>query len=349
MTRCSNQGCGQEFNPAHNPDDGCTYHSGGPVFHEGLKSWSCCQNVNKPVLDFDEFMQIPGCTVGQHNAAAPKPQPASKPAQTTENLSMSTSADGKEVYTSGPAASSIPKPMDAVAAAKVLAPAPVEEEDDLQASVAPGTKCRHNGCSVEYVSDEVSRKEGGEASECTYHPLPPIFREGSKGYLCCKRRVLEFDEFLKIGGCKKGRHVFVAKARPQEQGEQFTDCRIDHYQTPSEVHVSVFGKQADKERSKVEFEETQIHIDIYLPQSKRFRKSIELFGPIDPQASTYKVYGTKVEILLKKHDTRSWTILEKPQRDLGPISLTFGVGGRTGTIGGKELVLDDTNKTRATV
>lgn len=29
------------------------------VFHEGLKSWSCCQDVNKPVLDFDEFMKIP--------------------------------------------------------------------------------------------------------------------------------------------------------------------------------------------------------------------------------------------------------------------------------------------------
>lgn len=24
---------------------------------------------------------------------------------------------------------------------------------------------------------------------------PPIFHEGSKGYTCCKRRVLEFDEY----------------------------------------------------------------------------------------------------------------------------------------------------------
>ena len=29
------------------------------VFHEGLKSWSCCDTVNKPVLEFDQFMQIP--------------------------------------------------------------------------------------------------------------------------------------------------------------------------------------------------------------------------------------------------------------------------------------------------
>lgn len=36
------------------------------------------------------------------------------------------------------------------------------------------------------------------------------------------------------------------------------DCRIDHYQTPSEVHVSVFAKKADQERSKVNFEDTQV-------------------------------------------------------------------------------------------
>ena len=28
------------------------------VFHEGLKSWSCCNTVNKPVLDFEEFTKI---------------------------------------------------------------------------------------------------------------------------------------------------------------------------------------------------------------------------------------------------------------------------------------------------
>lgn len=47
---------------------------------------------------------------------------------------------------------------------------------------------------------------------------------------------------------------------------------------------------------------------------------------------------------LKKKDTRSWTILEKPTRDLGGVALTFGVSGRTGTIGAKELILDDDNK-----
>ena len=49
---------------------------------------------------------------------------------------------------------------------------------------------------------------------------------------------------------------------------------------------------------------------------------------------------------MKKKDARSWTLLEKTDRDLGNINFTFGVGGRTGTIGAKDLVLDDTNKVR---
>ena len=51
-------------------------------------------------------------------------------------------------------------------------------------------------------------------------------------------------------------------------------------------------------------------------------------------------------MVLKKADNRSWAVLEKTHRTL-PISFTFGVGGRTGTIGAKELILDEQNATRA--
>lgn len=38
----------------------------------------------------------------------------------------------------------------------------------------------------------------------------------------------------------------------------------------------------------------QISLDLYLPASKRFSRSIELYGPINPGASSYKYFGTKV-------------------------------------------------------
>lgn len=55
-------------------------------------------------------------------------------------------------------------------------------------------------------------------------------------------------------------------------------------------------------------------------------------------------FSTKVELNLKKSDGRSWTVLEKTTRDLGGFQLTFGVGGRTGTIGGKEIIVDPSNQ-----
>ncbi len=105
----------------------------------------------------------------------------------------------------------------------------------------------------------------------------------------------------------------------------------------------------------------QIRLDLHLPGPKRFTRTVQLFGPVDPSASSFTVFGTKVkfsrssddafdfirsfqvEIRLKKRDGRSWALLEKTDRDLGPISLTFGVTGRTGTVGAKEFVLDEQN------
>jgi hypothetical protein len=44
---------------------------------------------------------------------------------------------------------------------------------------------------------------------------------------------------------------------------------------------------------------------------------------------------------LIKQDARSWSLLEKSEADLAGFSLTFGVKGRTGTVGGKEAIVDE--------
>jgi hypothetical protein len=54
-----------------------------------------------------------------------------------------------------------------------------------------------------------------------------------------------------------------------------------------------------------------------------------------------------VDLLLAKSDVRSWNMLEKPaDESILPqgFNLTFGVGGRTGTVGAKEVILDESNK-----
>ena len=43
-----------------------------------------------------------------------------------------------------------------------------------------------------------------------------------------------------------------------------------------------------------------------------------------------------MELILKKKDTRSWNVLERTDHSIPGFNLTFGVAGRTGTIGSKE-------------
>lgn len=343
MPTCTRKGCGKDFAADDNKGT-CTFHPGAPVFHEGLKSWSCCKEFNKPVLDFDEFMGIGGCTetdghTSEVPQAAPSTQPKAQPAIATRPPAPEKAADSnKETFT-------VAAPRLPQAAAPTPAPL-ILDEDDLSAPVNPGTQCLRNGCTVEFVSDEVNRIGDGDGTTCLYHPMPPLFREGSKGYLCCKPKVLEFEEFLKIKGCKTGRHCFVKKARASQEVEP-VQCRIDHYQTLDKIQISVFAKKVDKEQSSVKIEADKVHLDLHLPENKRFTKTVELFGVIIPDKSSFMVLGTKVELSLQKADNRSWTVLEKTDRDLGNISLTFGVSGRTGTTGAKQVVLDEGNRARS--
>ncbi|BGP46135.1 hypothetical protein JCM10450v2_001975 [Rhodotorula kratochvilovae] len=347
--KCTRRGCGQSFDPDSNDSPACSFHPGAPVFHEGLKSWSCCSDVSKPVTDFDDFMKIPPCATGTHSLEPA--EPLTKPVVDAAPAPSSTSADGKEVYgaagaSTTPAASLPPLPAAPQLAhedkvKKPVSTAYVEEQDDPDVALTKGMRCKRKACGAEF--EEQERKDG----ECNYHPGVPIFHEGSKGYSCCKRRVLEFDEFLRIEGCRSGRHLFVGPKKKDDGVEELVDCRTDHYQTPQTVIVSVFGKQADKEASSVKFEAEAMHVDLILPSRKRFTKSFPLYGPIDPAASTFKILGTKCEITLAKADARSWPSITTLDPDLASkfrVQLAFSAGGGRGTVGAKEAVLDQTNQ-----
>jgi len=349
MLKCTRKGCGNDYEESSNTDTSCHYHSGAPVFHEGLKSWSCCSDVNKPVLDFESFMTIPGCAIGSHSQDKPRPEAptSSNGVSSGSTLRMDTNLDGQEIYST---AGSATVPSVATAVTKPAVPTPrvayVEEEDDITVSIPVGTSCRRHGCDTKFVSDEDNRGHG-ESSVCIYHPAEPIFHEGSKGYRCCKRRVLEFEEFLRIKGCKTGRHLFSPKKTENGSTEELVDCRIDHYQTPAQIHVSVFAKKTDQNASSVRFEDSKVYLDLVMPASKRFKRTLDLYGPIIPTASKCTFFGTKVELVLAKADVRSWALLEETPHVNPNYNLTFGVGGRTGTVGAKAQVLDTENKARS--
>lgn len=61
-TCCKHGGCRCTYS-TKSDETICEYHPGTPIFHEGLKYWSCCQ---KKTSDFTAFMNQKGCTVGKH-------------------------------------------------------------------------------------------------------------------------------------------------------------------------------------------------------------------------------------------------------------------------------------------
>ncbi|XP_034950511.1 cysteine and histidine-rich domain-containing protein [Chelonus insularis] len=60
---CKNKPCKASYQGPQSDSETCTYHPGVPIFHEGLKFWSCCQ---KKTTDFGVFLDQPGCTQGTH-------------------------------------------------------------------------------------------------------------------------------------------------------------------------------------------------------------------------------------------------------------------------------------------
>lgn len=145
----------------------------GPIFHEGLKGWACCK---KRVVSFDDFLAIPGCTVGRHRhePGVPKPTAGSMgvdkgPAKETPKVVSET--DGGAVYTLSEALSGLdPGSGTGTTASPPELPPPTQTEtgpkeeelnDPADATIPVGTKCRRRGCGCEYAGPE-SRED-----ECT--------------------------------------------------------------------------------------------------------------------------------------------------------------------------------------
>ena len=160
--------------------------------------------------------------------------------------------DGKEVY--GMQKENLP-PIQSMSINPIPEPKEQVKESDLldpeDAVISIGSKCKRKGCNGTY-NDDSSRKES-----CIYHPGAPVFHEGSKGWSCCPRKVLEFDEFLKIKGCQTGVHRFTDVVSSEVES-RMVECRRDWYQTPTHVILSIFAKKCSREKTRVSFQENQV-------------------------------------------------------------------------------------------
>jgi hypothetical protein len=267
-------------------------------------------------LTFDEFMTIPPCTTGKHSTVddTPAEEPKATPAD-APTLAPTTPASEPAEPGRAPTAQAPQQPP--------AAPAPQEDEDDDPNTPVPdNATCKRKACGVTHKGSPRSDDEN-----CQHHPGAPVFHEGSKGWSCCKRRVLEFDEFLRIPGCKtKSRHLFVG-AKKDEGEEKLDSVRHDFYQTVDKVMASLYLKKIDKTISKIEFSEKTVDLDLRTSDRKRFQQVVPLFGAIDKEKSEFSIMGTKLELRLVKADGASWPVLREDEKHTGEI-IQMGRAGR---------------------
>ena len=301
--QCTNSGCGATYTDVTNRGDVCYFHPGRPVFHEGLKGWQCC---TKRVVDFDEAMSLPGCTLGAHQSAMPaiKVQAMTNRPVDPKYLPKSIGANGVETFSLG-GAMPAPAGRNNAVVAPTPPPAIIEEPDDpMDAVIAAGTKCRHHACNEIFVDDS-SRTEA-----CVYHPGLAVFHEGSKYWTCCKPRCAEFEEFLKIQGCKVGRHKFCPKAGEENTDPNAIKCRYDFYQQGEWIIASVYGKNMDREKTTFKFQTKVLEIKVHFKDGKHFIKDLPLYDEVDPSKCSFEILSTKSEIKLFKATPVVWESLE---------------------------------------
>ena len=93
------------------------------------------------------------------------------------------------------------------------------------------------------------------------------------------------------------------------------------------MNVSLYLKKINKDSAKVEFAATSIELDLPTTDNKRYKDTYQLFAPIDPEKSQFRVLGTKLELTLVKADGTSWPVLRSDDKWSGE-RIQIGKAGR---------------------
>nr|XP_023028071.1 cysteine and histidine-rich domain-containing protein [Leptinotarsa decemlineata] len=306
MLQCYNRGCGQKFDPENNKEDSCRHHPGEPVFHDAYKGWSCCK---KKCIDFTEFLNIKGCTLSKHSNVKP-PEP--------EKPAVKDIPDEEVVEIKPIIASCLKRPplsSELIRIEPKLAPSlkqqlnttglKQEEKTAIESGeIAIGTICKNGGCGKVYSGPETN------STSCIHHPGVPIFHEGMKYWSCCQKKTTDFNTFLSQIGCEQGTHLW----QKDSGDKKHVQCRWDFHQTGSHVILSIYAKQYCPTESVVKLNPIRIYARLVFPQQANafFLLDFELKGIINVEASEVTMFGTKVEIKLKKAEPGSWLKLGDP-------------------------------------
>ncbi|CCE87292.1 Piso0_005840 [Millerozyma farinosa CBS 7064] len=116
----------------------------------------------------------------------------------------------------------------------------------------------------------------------------------------------------------------TSQAQPEQKVVQNTNSvkekiKDDWYQSSDKVIITVYAKGVKE--SDVEFKADESSVSISFPTAAGSEYQFEintLFSTIDPQASAFKVYSTKIEVSLQKKEAVKWSSLARAEEASTP-------------------------------
>lgn len=194
MKKCTNLGCLKDYSEQDNTNGSCVYHDGKPIFHDIKKGWTCCNQI---VYDWDEFTKLKGCRVGAHTDIK-KDVSFFKSSSNIKEDTTQTSIVKEEVKPIIKDINEYEKEQKRIAEEKerntIKNKVPIKNSEGKY-------YCTNAGCKDKVYFDIDNADEA-----CSYHIGKPIFHDLKKYWSCCKTETWDWDEFLKIPTCAKGRH-----------------------------------------------------------------------------------------------------------------------------------------------
>lgn len=87
--------------------------------------------------------------------------------------------------------------------------------------------------------------------------------------------------------------------------------RDDWYQNNDEVVITIFAKNIKEPELEVDFTSNGVHVSFPTGGGSQYSYNMEpLFSEINVSESSYRVFGTKLEITMKKASSQKWPTLE---------------------------------------
>jgi cysteine/histidine-rich domain-containing protein len=236
-----------------------------------------------------------GCATGFHNNVKPPPEESKKPILdetpgSKDKLNSSESDSVPELIVRPDENAPMSELKQTISPSLLNTKAPAQEAKDSEAT---SQTCLNQGCSMEFI-------KRNDNPVCVYHPGEAVFHEGLKFWSCCRKKSMDFDEFLKQKGCVKGDHLWIKKRQ--------VDCRFDWHQTSTHVILTMYTKGYDYRKVKVMANGVKLNANVEMPDGNIAKEWI-LCGVVNEADSSVLLQLTKIEIKLRKAHPAQWANL----------------------------------------